>query len=394
MAEPTELSMGEAFIHGELDIEGDIFSAFSVAEHILTRHRGLRQQILESVASSLFDLGQWIKRGSEHSLRRDKSSIAHHYDQPIEFYAPWLGETLAYSCAYFRSSGDSLEVAQNQKFELICQKLRLKPLDCMLDLGCGWGGLILYAAAKYRVLARGITLSREQARLANDRIEQDNLSQSCAVELLDYREQARLGALFDKIASVGMFEHVGVKYLPRYFLTVHRLLKPGGVFLNHGIARSYGSPPRKSSFIDKYVFPDARLATLSQTLQAAESAGFEVRDVENLREHYELTLRRWVDGLQRNADTLLRSVSEVTYRTWLLYMAGSAAAFRRADLGVYQLLLSRHDRGRSGLPLTRDDWYSDRASEQQTEFTTSDGGEIRKSVKSRLRRSDSLAGDS
>lgn len=279
---------------------------------------------------------------------------------------------MAYSCAYFRNRDDSLDLAQNQKFDLICQKLRLQPGDRMLDIGCGWGGLILYAAINYRVQALGITLSREQEKVANQRIRRAQMKQSCTVELRDYRELASLQITFDKIASVGMVEHVGLAKLPTYFSVAHQILKPGGVFLNHGIKRSHGSPPRKASFIDKHVFPDVELTTLPQSIQTAEAAGFEVRDVENLREHYELTLRHWVEQLQRNADTVLNLVPEVTYRTWLLYMAGSAEAFRRGDRAIYQTLLSRLDRGRSALALTREGWYSDSRQHRHAELISSD----------------------
>lgn len=206
------------------------------------------------------------------------------------------------------------------------------------------------------------------AALAQCRIDDAKLARRCTVELLDYRNCAHLSGSFDKIASVGMFEHVGPKNLPHYFHTVHKLLRPGGTFLNHGIARSALSPVRKDSFIDRYVFPDGRLATLSQAVGAAESAGFEVRDVENLREHYELTLRKWVEGLRQNEEELRNYVAEKTYRIWLLYMAGSAAAFRRGDSAVYQILLSRPERGRSGLPLIREDWYSTSTWEQRNEI--------------------------
>jgi cyclopropane-fatty-acyl-phospholipid synthase len=326
-------------------------------EHLLHRPLSLRQRIAEKLARSFFGIGQWLRFGTVNSRCRDCASIAYHYDQPVGFFEPWLGSSLAYSCAYFRAADDSLDEAQEQKLKHICRKLRLQPGERFLDIGCGWGSLPLYAACERQVHAEGITLSREQAEMARRRIEDARLERSCKVHLRDYRDLETTDKTFDKIASVGMFEHVGLKNLPRYFGIAHRLLRPGGLFLNHGIARSALSPARGSSFIDRYVFPDGRLVTLSEAVKAAESQGFEVRDVENLREHYELTLRRWVEGLNRNADTLLKHVSKVTYRIWLLYMAGSAAAFRRGDIGVYQVLLSRPDRGNSRLPLTREDLY-------------------------------------
>jgi cyclopropane-fatty-acyl-phospholipid synthase len=357
-AEPNEITLGEAFTRRELDIEGDIFAVFAVAEYLVNRPRSWRQGVIEMLARNLFNAGQRVKLGPRNSMKRDRSSISYHYDQPAEFFAPWLGRSLAYSCAYFRNPGDSLDLAQEQKLDLICHKLRLKPMERFLDIGCGWGSLVLHASAAYDVRAHGITLSRLQAEVAQRRIRDAGLEARCEVELRDYRECGDLRGSFDKIASVGMFEHVGLKNLHQYFSAVRRLLKPCGAFLNHGIARSSSSPLRKDSFVDRYVFPDGKLVTLTQVIRAAESAGLEVRDVENLREHYELTLRRWVDGLRANTADLLRYVSESTYRIWLLYMAGSAAAFRRGDIAVYQVLLSRPDRGISRLPLVREDWYA------------------------------------
>lgn len=301
---------------------------------------------------------RWLASGAQHSQARDRAAISHHYDRPVEFFRPWLGKSLAYSCAYFRSPEDPLDLAQEQKLALICQKLRLRPGERFLDIGCGWGSLPLCAARHYGANALGITLSRVQYEEARRRIEISGLGNRCDVALCDYRQLNRQPHTFDKIASVGMFEHVGLGNLREYFRTVRGWLKPGGVFLNHGIARAYDSPPREDSFIDRYVFPDGQLVTLSQAMQAAEAEGLEIRDVENLREHYELTLRRWVAALQENATTLLRYVSEETYRIWLLYLAGSAAAFHRGSIAVYQVLLSRADKGISDLPLTREDWYA------------------------------------
>ena len=373
VARPSELTLGEAFLANEIDVEGDIFSVFAATEYIFHRPRGRRQRVLGAVSQAASGLARWWRDGVRHSVERDRAAIAHHYDQPVEFYRPWLGESLVYSCGYFRSASDDLATAQANKLELICRKLGLGREDRFLDIGCGWGSLVLHAAARHNVYARGITISHEQAAVAASRITAAQRTQSCAVELLDYREAlGKLGS-FDKISSVGMFEHVGLKKLPEYFRMVYSMLRPGGLFLNHGIAWSKGVAERDArfpmlrripllrslrspSFIDKYVFPDGELAAVSDAVLAAEAAGFEVRDVENLREHYELTLRAWVEGLRKNSEVLLKQVSEVTYRTWLLYMAGCAASFRRGDLAVYQMLLSRPDRGESRLPLTREGW--------------------------------------
>ncbi len=350
---PSQLTLGEAFLHKQIDIEGDLFSVFEVVEHLLRRPLPLRRRLLRSILA----LGHSILHGATHSRRRDRASIAYHYDQPLDFFRAWLGPTLVYSCAYFESPSDSLEEAQERKLDLICRKLRLQPNERFLDIGCGWGSLILHAAARRHVDAYGITLSQRQAAAVEERIDDSGLAHTCHVRLQDYRDLDPSHS-YDKIASVGMSEHVGLRNLPLYFRIAHRLLKPGGVFLNHAIARAAHSAPRGTdSFIRRYVFPDGALVTVTQVIAAAEAAGFEVRDVENLREHYELTLRRWVQSLRRHQTALLRQVPETTYRIWLLYMAGCAAAFRRGDLGVYQVLLSRPDRGSSRLPLARADWY-------------------------------------
>jgi cyclopropane-fatty-acyl-phospholipid synthase len=380
MVRPSELTLGEAFLANDVDVEGDIFAIFGMAEFVFHRPRGQRQRMLEAVTQAMSGIERWWKDGNRHSVERDQSAISRHYDQPADFYRPWLGETMVYSCGYYKSADDDLATAQANKLDLICRKLRLCQDDRFLDIGCGWGSLVLHAASSHNVYAQGITISHEQAAVAASRIEAAQMTQSCGVELLDYRKAKEHFGAFDKVSSVGMFEHVGMKNLPQYFQTVFDMLKPGGVFLNHGIARAEGATTRDSrlfsrsvfpvlhqipglrslrspSFIDKYVFPDGELVTISDALQAAESAGFEVRDVENLREHYELTLRAWVEELKKHSGELLKQVSEVTYRTWLLYMAGCAASFRRGDIAVYQAVLSRPDRGQSRLPLTREGWY-------------------------------------
>jgi cyclopropane-fatty-acyl-phospholipid synthase len=265
---------------------------------------------------------------------------------------------MVYSCAYFRSPEDGLDEAQEAKLDLLCRKLRLNPGQRLLDIGCGWGGLVIHAAREYGVDATGITLSRPQADLANSRIEAAGLAKRCRVELRDYREVEETPA-YDALASIGMFEHVGAALLPEYFARARRALRPGGVFLNHGIAcRAAEEPSAGRGFSDSYVFPDGELVPIHLTLRSAEEAGFEVRDVESLREHYARTLRLWVSRLQARHDEATRFVDEPTYRVWRLFMAGSAYGFARGRLNVYQsLLLKPLEDGGSDLPLTRRGWY-------------------------------------
>ena len=357
LANPTELTLGEAFINGDLDVEGDIFSIFPIAEQLIGSPSHLWQRIQCKAAQVSPEWIHGLRSVWQHSLARDQKSISYHYDQPFEFYQPWLGETLAYSCAYFRNSTNGLDQAQQDKLELICRKLRLSPGDHLLDIGCGWGSLILHAASRYGVEARGITLSRRQAAMATRRITQAKLNRRCAVEFRDYREVPGPSGRFEKIASIGMFEHVGLKNMRRYFGIACSLLKPDGLFLHSGIVHSASLGFQRVSFIDKYVFPNGDLVTLPRELELAESVGLEVRDVENLREHYERTLCLWVERLQQNRRAVLQEVSEKTYRIWLLYMAGSAVAFQRGKLMVYQVLFARPERGRCHLPHTREDCY-------------------------------------
>ena len=244
--------------------------------------------------------------------------------------------------------GGSGQCPGAQELDYICRKLRLRPGERLLDIGCGWGGLIIHAAHRYGVRARGITLGEPQAELAD----------SCRVEVSDYREiEDPYG--YDKLVSVGMFERVGEARLSEYFLRAHRLLRPGGVFLNHGISRNHITPVRRGpTFMSRYVFPDGELVPIATTIGAAEGRGFEVRDVESLREHYALTLGHWVRRLEARSVEARRITDETTYRAWRLYMSGSAHGFRTGRLNVCQTLLSKPERGESRLPLTRADWYA------------------------------------
>jgi cyclopropane-fatty-acyl-phospholipid synthase len=296
--------------------------------------------------------------GTLHSKERDRQAVDYHYSVSNDFYALWLDRRMVYSCAYFASSDTALDEAQEQKLDYICRKLRLRPGQRFLDIGCGWGGLVIHASSRYGVDALGVTLSQAQADLANERIAQAGLSARCRVEVRDYRDLDKPSG-FDRMASVGMFEHVGERMLPQYFRQAWQLLRPGGVFLNHGIAFTQPQPPsRGPTFFDRYVFPDGELVTLSGTLRAAESTGFEVRDVESLREHYWLTLRQWIRRLESRHEEVRRIADEVTFRVWRLYMAAGAHQFASGRTTLYQTLLCKPDRGATELPLTRSDWYA------------------------------------
>lgn len=362
----TELSLGEAYIYDDFDIEGDIEAAVELGDYLLAQENGFIKNLhLASILGKLPATGRprLVARvgklhGSLHSKGRDRQAVSYHYDLPPEFYALFLDPQMMYSCAYFENASDDLDKAQEQKLDYLCRKLRLSSGERLLDVGCGWGGLVLHAAKCYGVQAHGITLSAHQAEYARRRIQEEGLQDRCIVEVRDYRD-LELRDHFDKIVSVGMFEHVGEDHLPAYFKQAWQLLRPGGVFLNHGIAYSATHRRPAASFIDKYVFPDGDLVPISTTLRIAEHAGFEVRDVESLREHYGLTLHHWVQRLENHADEARRLMDDVTYRIWRLYMAGTAHSFRVGRTNLYQSLLAKPLRGRTGLPLTRRDWYVD-----------------------------------
>lgn len=358
----SELALAEAFISGDLDVEGNLEQAMPLAEHLAhhpvtwgSRLRfGLKLLNATSIPSPADGLAARIA-GPNHSLKRDKQAIAHHYDHPPEFYAGWLDRQMVYSCAYF-SSTDDLDAAQERKLDYICRKLRLRSGERLLDVGCGWGALIVHAARHYGVHACGITLSEKQAEFADARIRKHGLMDCCRVELRDYRQLNSTGG-FDKIVSVGMVEHVGEAQLPGYFRHIWTLLKPGGTFLNHGIGVRHGERCALGPFFNTYIFPDAELVPISTTTGLAEAAGFEVRDVECMREHYVLTLRHWRRRLENSVPAATHGMDESTWRLWRLYLASAAHGFATGRLNLYQTLLAKTQDGSAGLPLTRDDWY-------------------------------------
>ena len=365
----TEAGLAEAYLRDDFDIQGDAETAIDLAEHLLSKpdSSGSAPRWLGAwrnlpAGAKLRAAGRMLSHGlgRQHSRERDREAVTFHYNVSNEFYALWLDRDMIYSCGYFASPEDTLETAQQRKLDYLCRKLRLQPGQRLLDIGCGWGALVRHAAEYWGVRATGITLSEPQAAWARTRVIEAGLGGRVNVELMDYRDCARTGESYDAIVSVGMAEHVGREHLPEYFRIVRNALKPRGVFLNHAIAE--GPVPRLDAggeyFIDQHVFPDSDIPPLSVVMAAAESVGFEVRDVESLREHYALTLRRWVRRLEAAHEAALKYVDESTYRTWRLYMAGSAHGFAVGHLDVFQTLLVRLDeRGAAGLPLTRADWY-------------------------------------
>src|SRR6266567_3828186 len=370
----TEVGLAEAYLHNDFDIEGDIEAAFEVGDFLLGRLGYWKKKlklggllIALPARDAASTMGGTARRllprigGKKHSRARDRCAVAFHYDVSNDFYRLWLDRQMVYSCAYFRSPTDDLDVAQEQKLDYICRKLRLRPGQRLLDIGCGWGALVLYAAKHFGVHAEGITLSEPQAEWGHARLAEAGLKKDATIELRDYREISANGSkLYDAIASVGMAEHVGRDRLPDYFAAVHRALKPGGVFLNQTIGEGVVVRPdnRNGSFIEQYVFPDGDIPPLPIMLRAVESVGFEIRDVENLREHYALTLRHWLHRLEAHHTEARSVVDETTYRVWRLYLAGSGHGFRRGHIAVYQTLFAKLDAsGRTHLPLTRADWY-------------------------------------
>jgi cyclopropane-fatty-acyl-phospholipid synthase len=357
---PVDLSAGRAFGAGLLDADGDLEAAVD-AFYCAGAPRGRRLFDLMQLLSRLpkiapVELREARLRGRVHSRARDRAAIGFHYDQPVDFYRSFLDRDMVYSCAYWESDAESLDDAQSAKLDYTLRKLRLRPGERLLDIGCGWGALVIRAAEGFGARALGITLSEKQCDEARRRIAAAGVADRARVELRDYRELA--GERFDKIVSVGMFEHVGRARFDEYFRAAYQSLNPGGLFLNHAIAERSAKRHAPTTFLDHFIFPDGELVPISDALEFAERAGFEVRDVESLREHYVRTLRAWVANLERNRDAAIAAAGEQSYRLWRLYMAGSAQGFRVRRIGVYQALLARpHADGRVDLPLTRADLY-------------------------------------
>jgi cyclopropane-fatty-acyl-phospholipid synthase len=350
LAAPAMGALARAYVRNDIDFTGSARRAMAIVDTMVGEITHGRDSLQT----------RW--RLWRHQHRSNRANISHHYDVSNAFYRLWLDARLVYSCAYFKSDGDTLDDAQVAKLDHICRKLRLAPGERFLDIGCGWGALLIHAAERYGVEAVGITLSQNQFDYAREQIAARGLAGRVKVELRDYLDLPE-EALYDKIASVGMFEHVGVGRFPRYFGKIRQVLKPGGLVLNHGIthnplgAHSLGSGI--GDFVEEYVFPGGELTHVAKVIEGMAAQGLEVIDGEALREHYARTLWRWCERLEASADAVRTEVGEERYRVWRIYLAGSAHAFDRGWLSLWQLLAGKPlPDGRLPHPLTRDYMYS------------------------------------
>jgi len=332
LASPELGALARAYVHNDLDFTGGARRILGIAETLVGGITHGRERLAARMR-------QWV-----HRRRANKENIQHHYDVSNAFYRLWLDERMVYSCAYFRTDADSIDQAQVQKLDHVCRKLMLSPGEQFLDIGCGWGALILHAAKNYGVNATGITLSQNQHDHVKARIREEGLESRVKVELRDYLDLPE-DPHYDKIASIGMFEHVGIRNYPRYFGKIRRVLKPGGLVLNHGITHNWPGASSLGSgigdFIEQYVFPGGQLAHVSRVIQGLATDGLELIDAEALREHYARTLWHWVDRLEGNAEAARREVGEERFRVWRIYLAGSAHSFDRGWLSIFQLLAGK-----------------------------------------------------
>ena len=370
---PTLDRLIRLYAHGEIGFEGgtliDLGERLGQAGGRKRLQKIGKTRLLKSLWPFLFEPGARLDRsrdfagdatGEGRAKAQNRDFIQFHYDVGNEFYRLFLDGEMQYSCAYFTDWGNSLEKAQLDKLDMICRKLRLQPGESLLDIGCGWGGLVCHAAEHYGVTAHGITLSEAQLELARQRVAAKGLSDRVTLEIRDY---ADLTGRFDKIASIGMYEHIGLANIPRYFATVRGLLAENGLFLNHAISRRakrnkrrFASRPEQRAML-KYIFPGGELDDIGHSVAAMEGAGFEVHDVEAWRQHYALTTRAWCERLTTRRDEAVALVGEETYRIWVAYLAGCSLAFMRGTLRIYQTLASKSAKGAAPLPPTRADLY-------------------------------------
>lgn len=359
---PSDLGLARAYVSGCMDLEGDVFTTLEMLatdtvgslswSDRLEVLRELGPSILRPVAPPAEEVhpGPWW--GLRHSLSRDSRAISHHYDVSNRFYEWLLGPTMAYTCAVYPHEGATLEEAQEEKVDLVCRKLDLRPGQRLLDVGCGWGTMVVHAAKHYGVRVVGVTLSRQQAEFAQKRIAELGLSDLAEVRHDDYRNIAETG--FDAVSSIGLTEHIGAKNLPGYVRFLASKLRPQGRLLNHCITRAVTSAPaRPGGFINRYVFPDGELEGAGAIISVIQDNGFEVRHEENFREHYARTCAAWGANLEQHWDESVREVGEGRARVWRLYLAGSRLGFTQRRIELHQVLAVKTVGGVSGMPLER-----------------------------------------
>ncbi len=343
MSDPV-LRIGEAYMRGDLEVEGSLHELLRVAiEHEATILEGALNSSFQRVTKSLFTRDQ----------DEQQAGVQYHYDLGNDFFRLWLDDTMSYSCAYFRTPQDSLEDAQRQKIDHVLRKLCLKPGETLLDIGCGWGGLLIRAAREYSVTGVGITLSDEQVTEANRRIREEGLADQLEVRLADFREIADRGQQFDKIASIGMFEHVGKAYIPEYFDAIERMLMPGGLSMLHTLTHPEEDPP--NPWLAKYIFPWGYIPSLREVVWVLPEHDFHLLDAESLRLHYALTTERWAENFEREVPRVEAMYDAQFVRMWRLFLVGCAVSFRHSGLNVHQLLFSKGLN--NTLPLTREHLY-------------------------------------
>lgn len=374
---PNELGFARAYVSGDIEIEGDLIAGMETLEEMADPSRGpgvrIDAETKKALVMAALRLGiigpppkppseeATLARGHRHDKRRDAAAIEHHYDVGNDFYRLVLGESMTYSCGYWAAPEDGLAMAQYAKCDLVARKLGLTAGMRVLDVGCGWGAFALHAARNYGVRVVGVTLSRAQADYARQRMIDEGVNGLVDIRVQDYRDVD--DGAYDAISSIGMAEHVGEAMLPTYAAHLYGLLDAQGRLLNHAISRGPGRPAifSKTSFIDRYVFPDGEIEPMATMISALEGAGFEVRDVESLREHYAMTLRAWVANLEDHWQEAVTLSSAGRARIWRLYMTGSALGFTANRLGINQILAVKcGERGDSGIPLTRTDLLGDK----------------------------------
>jgi cyclopropane-fatty-acyl-phospholipid synthase len=356
---PGTLGLARAYIAGEIEVEGNVYDLLDAMADLTLHDLSRAEQV--QLARKLFPV--WLRHrqpppaleyrppGRLHSKSRDSKAISHHYDVSNRFYEWVLGPSMAYTCAVYPRKDATLEEAQAAKFELVAQKLALEPGMRLLDVGCGWGGMVMHAAAEHGVKALGVTLSRNQAEWAQAEIERRGLGHLAEVRHLDYRDAPE--SEFDAISSIGLTEHIGKDQLPNYFGSLYERLRPGGRLLNHCITQPR-TPLKKrlDPFIARYVFPDGQLEPVGHLISVMNDTGFEIRHEENLREHYALTLAGWGANLDEHWDEAVAEVGVGRARVWRLYMAASRLGFERDNIQLHQVLgVKLAERGRSGFPL-------------------------------------------